>query len=565
VTEFADFPYQRPDIEQVRVDFQRELAAFASATSAEAQFESMAAISALSAHFDSMAQIAQIRYSINTTDAFYKGEADFFDEAGPQYQELVSDYYRALVQAKFRKELEARHGSQLFQIAELSLRTFSPEVIGDLQQENRLSTEYTQLMASAQIPFDGKTLTLSQLSPYLQSTDRTVRKSAALARYGFMAEHEAEFDLIYDNLVQLRTRIAHKLGFASFVELGYARMQRTDYDRRMVEGFRRQVQETIVPFVGDLQEARRQRLGLDHLYYYDTLMYPQGNPTPKGDPDWILAQGRRMYDELSPETSEFFHYMETAHLFDVHSRTGKAPGGYCTYVPDQQAPFIFANMNGTSGDVDVLTHEAGHAFQVYCSRHFDVPEYHFPTMESAEIHSMSMEFFTWPWMELFFQEDTMRYRYRHLAGALSFIPYGVAVDEFQHVVYERPELTPAQRKAAWREIERKYVPDIDYEDNQYLEGGAYWHQQGHIFASPFYYIDYTLAQICALQFWGRAQHDRESAWTDYVNLCRLGGSLSFTRLVAAAKLESPFADGCVQHAVNEVTAWLGKVSETQLA
>jgi M3 family oligoendopeptidase len=251
-------------------------------------------------------------------------------------------------------------------------------------------------------------------------------------------------------------------------------------------------------------------------------------------------------------------------LLDLVSKKGKAGGGYCTYIENYKAPFIFSNFNGTSGDIDVLTHEAGHAFQVYESRHYEIPEYNWPTYEACEIHSMSMEFFTWPWMKLFFEEDAEKYYFSHLSSALLFLPYGVSVDEFQHFVYEHPESSPTERKAAWREIERKYLPHRDYEENDYLEHGGFWQRQAHIYNSPFYYIDYTLAQICALQFWKRSRENRQEAWGDYVHLCRQGGSKSFLQLVETANLTSPFADGCVKGVIDEVHAWLDEVDDTKL-
>ncbi|WP_054955354.1 M3 family oligoendopeptidase, partial [Paenibacillus dakarensis] len=470
---FSEYPYTRPDIKEIEQRFKTLLKQFDEASSFEEQDKVMSAINSLRQNVDTQATLASIRYSIDTNDSFYKAERDFMDEAEPVLQEYITDYYRALVHSKFRTELEAKWGRQLFALAELSLKTFSPEVIEDLQLENKLATEYTQLIASAKIPFDGEELTLAQLTPHESSKDREVRQRAFTARYQFMAEHEADFDRIYDDLVKVRTRIAKKLGYNSFVELGYARMARTDYNADMVANFRQQVQEYIVPIATKLKERQRSRIGVDDLLFYDEgFTFKSGNPKPKGDPDWIVENGKKMYSELSPETHEFFNFMLDNGLMDLVSKKGKQAGGYCTYIPDYQAPYIFSNFNGTSGDIDVLTHEAGHAFQVYESRGFNVPEYSFPTYEACEIHSMSMEFFTWPWMELFFKEDADKYKFSHLASGLEFIPYGVSVDEFQHFVYANPDATPAERKAAWREIERKYLPHRDFAGNEYLESGG---------------------------------------------------------------------------------------------
>lgn len=565
IMKFTEYNYERPDVQAFELKFKELLTAFNSANSYEEQDVVMTKINKLRSEFDSMQTIVSIRHSINTTDEFYKEENDFFDEVGPVVQEFINDYYQALVQSKFRAELQNKWGVQLFQLAELALKSFSPEIIEDLQMENKLTTEYKQLIASAKIPFDGEELTLSQILPFTQSIDRDTRKRAEEAKTGFMAENEEQFDRIYDDLVKVRTLMAKKLGYKNFVELGYARMSRTDYNAEMVANFRDQVAKYIVPVTTKLKERQRGRIDVDQLYYYDeNISFKSGNAIPKGDPDWIVKNGEKMYAELSPETNEFFTFMQENELMDLVSKKGKESGGYCTYISEHGAPYIFSNFNGTSGDIDVLTHEAGHAFQVYESRSFQVPEYSFPTYEACEIHSMSMEFFTWPWMDLFFKEDADKYRFDHLASSLIFIPYGVTVDEFQHFVYENPDATPAERKKAWREIECKYLPHRDYADNEYLEQGAFWHKQGHIFSTPFYYIDYTLAQICAFQFWKKMHEDREAAWADYLNLCRQGGSKSFTELVKVAGLILPFEDGCVTSVIGSIESWLDSVDDTVL-
>lgn len=562
---FDDYRYERPDVEKFKQDFNTLLKDLNDTSPLEVQKASVTAINKLRNEFDTMQTLVSVRHSINTADEFYKAEQEFMDEIGPVVQEYITDYYKALVHSKYRAEFEKEWGAQLLQLAEVSLRTFSPEIIEDLQLENKLSTEYSQLIASAKILFEGEERTLPQLAPFELSTDRDMRKSASEARFGFMSEHETEFDRIYDELVKVRDRIAKKLGYSNFVQLGYDRMMRTDYNAEMVANFRKQVLEYIVPVSQQLKKRQTERLGLDELKYYDeNFSFKTGNATPKGDPDWIVANGKKMYKELSPETDEFFTFMLDNNLVDLVSKKGKQGGGYCTYFSQYQAPFIFSNFNGTSGDIDVLTHEVGHAFQVYESRNINVPEYAFPTYEACEIHSMSMEFFAWPWMNLFFEEDADKYRFNHLSDSLQFIPYGVSVDEFQHFVYSNPEATPAERKQAWRDIEKKYLPHRNYEGNTYLEQGGFWHKQGHIFASPFYYIDYTLAQLCAFQFWKRSNEDFKSAWSDYLELCQAGGSKSFIKLVELAGLTSPFEDGCISSVIGDIEGWLNSINDKEL-
>ncbi len=562
---FSEFRYVRPD----RVDFERSMkeltARFENARSADEQNDVMTIINGVRSSYESMVAIGRIRHTIDTTDKFYDAENDALDQLGPVYEGLKSDFYRALVGSPFRAELEKQWGEQLFRMAELQMKTFNPGVMADLQAENVLASEYVKLKASASIPFQGQDRNLAQMQPFTQSPDREVRKAAVEAVSAFYNDNGERIDSIYDKLVKLRHGIALKLGFENFIPLAYARLGRTDYDASMVANYRKQVHESIVPLATRLRKRQAARLGVSPMLFYDeTLEYLTGNATPKGDPDWILGNGRVMYSEMSTETGEFFDYMTERGLLDLVTRKGKAGGGYCTYIADEQAPFIFSNFNGTSGDVDVLTHEAGHAFQAYRSRGFRLPEYHFPTLEACEIHSMSMEFFAWPWMDRFFGEDLEKYLFSHLAGALLFIPYGVTVDEFQHWVYENPDATPAGRREAWRAIEKKYLPHRDFGDDRFLEGGGYWFRQGHIFEDPFYYIDYTLAQVCAFEFWGRSREDRPQAFRDYVKLCGLGGSLPFTKLVEAAGLRDPFSNGAIQAIVAPVAAWLDSVDDRKL-
>ncbi len=561
---FKDYKYTRPDLVKIGEEMDNLLKKFNEAESFEAQNKVMEEINKIRSNVDTMGNLVYIRHSIDTQDEFYAKEQDFLDENMPLYQNIVVKFYNELVNSKFRPQLEEVWGKQLFTLAELQLKTFSEEIIGDLIRENKLVTEYDKLIASAKIDFEGETRNLSQMAPFMQSKDRNIRKKAYESYINFFEENESEFDRIYDELVKVRDTMAKKLGYKNYVEMGYDRMSRSDYNADMVANYRRQVYEDLVPIVVELKDRQRKRLGLDEMKYYDEpLEYLTGNATPKGDPEWILENGKKMYSELSKETDEFFNFMVERELMDLISKKGKMSGGYCTFISEYKSPFIFSNFNGTSGDVDVLTHEAGHAFQTYMSRHLEVPEYAFPTYEASEIHSMSMEFITWPWMELFFEDEVEKYKFSHLAGAVNFIPYGVTVDEFQHFVFENPEATPEERKTKWREIEKKYLPFRDYEDNDFLNRGGYWFRQGHIFSTPFYYIDYTLAQVCAFQFWIKTREDKEKAWKDYLRLCKAGGSKSFLELVELAGLKNPFEDGTIKEVVKPIKDWLDNVDDSK--
>ncbi len=528
---FNDMPYVRPDFEAAKKK-----------------------VSALTERFAA----AYVRHSIDTADEFYDSEMKYLDEQSPLLQEYFQGWTNALLASPLRPQLEEKYGRLLFVNAEMSLKTFSPEIIGELQRESRVEADYVKLIASAQIPFEEKTYTLSQLSPLKQDTDDARRRAAWDAEGRFYDENGEKLDEYYDELVRLRDTMAKKLGYESYVTLGYYRMTRNSYTMEDVERFRRAVVKYVVPVADRIYRQQAARTGSAYpLTFADAaLMFRSGNAKPQGAPEDILAHGRRFYHELSPETAEFIDFMYDNELLDVLSRKGKAAGGYCTGLPEYKAPFIFANFNGTSHDVEVITHEAGHAFAGYTARDIVPLENQSPTLESCEIHSMSMEFFAWPWEEGFFGRDTDKFYYSHLAGALTFIPYGTLVDHFQHVVYEKPQLTPEERHGVWRELLGIYMPWMKLGEIPFYGEGKGWQRQTHIYRRPFYYIDYCLAQTVALQFWALMMRDRSVAWQAYMRLVRLAGTKTFTELVAAAGLDSPFGDGALETVCAAANEWL---------
>lgn len=562
---FKDYEYTRPDVLQIIAEAENLLNLFCQSDSSLAQIKYYEEFLKISNNVDTMATLAQIRHSINTKDEFYDAENTFFDENLPLLQEVNVKVNKALVTSDFKAQLEEHFGKYLFAKIEVQLKTFKPEIIPLLIQENKLTTKYDKLIASAKIDFNGKIYNLSQMAPFAESADRDTRRRAQLAIANFFSENEAEIDIIYDDLVKLRTTIAQKLGFNNYVELGYARLGRTDYGPNEVANYRKQVYKDLVPACQALIKRQQERLNLPDFKYYDlNLKFISGNAKPIGDRKYLLQEAQKMYGEMSKETKEFFDFMVQRDLLDLDAKEGKQSGGYCTFIANYKSPFIFANFNGTSGDVDVLTHEAGHAFQVYQARNFAIPEYIWPTLEACEIHSMSMEFFAWPWLKGFFGQTEKKYKYTHLSEALLFVPYGVTVDEFQHVVYMNPDLSPAQRKTKWREIEKKYLPHKKYEDNPFFEKGGWWFRQGHIFSSPFYYIDYTLAQMCSLQYFLKSQENATAAWDSYVKLCQLGGSKPFLELLKEVGLNNPFVDGTIKQIVKEVEKILAKMNDKEL-
>lgn len=562
---FNEFKYERVNFELLEAAYNNCLEEMKEAANFEAFEGAVQKLYQLRNDFDTMSTLASVRFSIDMNDPFYSDENNFYDEVGPIMEGKVSKFYETLLASPFVENMKEKYGEHLINLATLTLSTFSEAIIEDLQEENRLNTLYGKLVGNAKIPFKDGVYNLSTMTPFLTATDREERKAAQLAVTAFFEDNEAEFDRIFDELVKLRHKMAETLGFSNYVELGYAKMNRTDYTASDVVKFREQVLEHIVPLRVKLNERQAKRLGLETMKYYDSsLTFLTGNAKPAGDEAWMVEKAKKMYHELSPETDEFFTFMTEGGLLDLSSRDGKRPGGYCTYIPNYKSPFIFANFNGTTHDVEVLTHEAGHALQVYLSRGYEFMEYQWPTYEACEIHSMSMEYLTYPWMKEFFEADYDKFIFSHSSQPIKFIPYGVTVDEFQHWVYEHPEATPAARKQAWVDIESKYMPDIDYEDNDFLKRGGFWFRQGHIFRTPFYYIDYTLALTCAVQFFVKATNNREEAWSDYVRLCKEGGSKPFTELLKVAKLGSPFEEGTVASVIYQVQDILDNIDDSRL-
>jgi M3 family oligoendopeptidase len=541
---FSEFTYVRPDIDAVKKEMSQLIKEFNDSQSVDRQIELVGKINEIRKGFITAGTIAQIRNTLNTADPFYEQENEFFNGKGQEYDQVESQFYQSLLETPFRGELEDILGKQLFSVAESKVKTFSAEVMDLLTEESRLSTEYQKLIATAKIPFDGVDRSLAQLEKFLSDPNREIRKRAAEVKYEFFASKGNVLDELYDKLVKVRDNVAKKLGFNNFIELAYLRWNRTGWNAESAATFRNHILKHIVPLASELVEKQKLRVGLDKIKIYDEkFQFPSGNPTPKGDPDWIVEQGRKLYSELSQETKEFYEEMTKRDLFDLVNKEGKANVGYCTFIWEQRAPFIFANFNGTSNDIRVLVHEVGHAFQVYLTlKEQDIPEYFFPTMEAAEIFSMSMEFFVFPWAELFFKEDSEKHKIAHLHDSLVKIPRLCALDEFQHEVYANPDLTPTDRKQLWNRIEKKYMPNRDNDGLPYLEEGGYWQEIPHVFEVPFYIIDYALAQVSALEFWRMSTENWEKAWVTYIQLSRLGGSKSFTELLEEADLKSPFEE-----------------------
>ncbi len=556
---FSEMKYERPSLDEAKKELSSLIARLENAASYEEAKKVFLEKETFTKHVETMGTLASIRHSIDTRDEFYDAEVKFFNAAGPELQEYFQKWTEAMLKSPFRADFEKEYGDLMFKNAELDLKSFSPEIIPEMQQENDLTQEYEKLLASAAIEFEGKTYTISQLTPFKQDPDDERRLAAWKAEGKWYKDNGEKLDEIYDRLVHLRDTMGKKLGYEGYTTLGYYRMMRNCYTKEDIEKFRKAVVKYLVPVADGIYKEQAKRLGKTYPMSFadNALMFRSGNPVPCGSADDILKAGKKFYDELSPETSAFFNMMLDNELLDVLSKEGKEGGGYCTGIMDYGVPFIFANFNGTQHDVEVVTHEAGHAFECYTNRDRIPSEYIWPSMEACEVHSMSMEFFSWGWAKDFFGDDTDKFLYSHLAGALTFIPYGTMVDHFQHIVYEKPDMTPKERHGVWKELLGVYMPWVRLDgDIPFYADGEGWQRQHHIYSSPFYYIDYCLAQTVALEFWAMLRHDRKNAWEHYMAYTKQGGSKVFTELLSGAGLQSPFDEKCLLDVCGEAEKWL---------
>ena len=554
ILEFQKMPYERPDMEKLTDALERAINGLRNADSYQEARNAFFALQEQESQAGTMFSICSVRNTIDTTDDFYDAEMKWLREQNASLIPLRKQYDEALASSRYRPDFEAEFGKQLFRMVDASLKTSDERIVPDIIREGELKQQYQKDSALAVTEFRGERCNFYGLLKHMESPDREERREAFHAWAKLYESISPKLDAQYDELTALRDGMAKKLGFESYTDLAYLNRRRFDYNQADAAAFREQVRRIITPAVAELRERQRVRLGLDKLRFYDeALVFPEGNADPEGTMEELVGKARDMYREMSAETAEFFDFMVKYRLFDLETRPGKRMGGYMTAFPDYQAPFIFSNFNGTSADVDVLTHEAGHAFEGYLAmRSIPVAQLRMSTAEINEIHSMSMEHFAYPWMEHFFGENSEKYLTAHLLGALSTIPYLVSVDEFQHRVYEKPAMNALERRRVWKEIEEKYMPWRDYDGEPFLESGGFWMQKQHIFLYPFYYIEYALAQLCAFQYYGRMKTDRQAAWADYLRLCRAGGTRGYFELLNIGGLENPFREGVVERSAAHV-------------
>ena len=556
---FNEMTYTRPDIDALLARCRELVAKAAAAPDGDALVRLYYEQSEAFAEYNTAASLANIHYTCDTRDAYWKAEQDFFDANGPAVTNASVEISRAFLANPHVDALTEKFGTTCVAGMKNAVLSMDDRTVELQQQFNALVSRYQQIYGGALVELDGKQLTIPQLGPYKEDLDPAVRRAAYEAEAGYFDAHRAELDELYGQIVQNLNAQARVMGYHDYSELSYVRMNRIGYGPEEIRKFRDQVANDVVPQLQKVMALRAKRTGIAHPAFTDLpILFRDGNPKPIPGYKARMDAARTMYHELSPETAEFIDFMQDNELFDVESRPGKMSGGYMTSLPSYKAPFIFANWNNTSGDVDVLTHECGHAFEGYVAeRDPAIPaDLECPGMESAEIHSMAMEFLTAPWHHLLFGKDTDKYALLHAEDSFVFLAYGCEVDEFQHIMYQNPDLTPDERNAEWLKLEKKYRPWIDFADLPFYGRGAGWQRQLHIYECPFYYIDYCLSTMAALQFFLLSLTDHKDAWERYLRLVRRAGMASYTELLETAGLKVPFEEGSIKGIAQQMTDWL---------
>ena len=556
---FNEMTYTRPDIDALLARCRELAAKAAAAPDGDALVQLYYEQSEAFAEYNTAANLANIHYTCDTRDAYWKAEQDFFDANGPAVTNASVEISRAFLANPHVDALTEKFGTTCVAGMKNAVLSMDDRTVELQQQFNALVSRYQQIYGGALVELDGKQLTIPQLGPYKEDLDPAVRRAAYEAEAGYFDAHRAELDELYGQIVQNLNAQARVMGYHDYSELSYVRMNRIGYGPEEIRKFRDQVANDVVPQLQKVMALRAKRTGIAHPAFTDLpILFRDGNPKPIPGYKARMDAARTMYHELSPETAEFIDFMQDNELFDVESRPGKMSGGYMTSLPSYKAPFIFANWNDTSGDVDVLTHECGHAFEGYVAeRDPAIPaDLECPGMESAEIHSMAMEFLTAPWHHLLFGRDTDKYALLHAEDSFVFLAYGCEVDEFQQIMYQNPDLTPDERNAEWLKLEKKYRPWIDFDNLPFYGRGAGWQRQLHIYECPFYYIDYCLSTMAALQFFLLSLTDHKDAWARYLRLVRRAGTASYTELLETAGLKVPFEEGSIKGIAQQMTDWL---------
>jgi len=560
----SEITYQRPNMDTLKQTLKNLCTQFEGATNVTTQLEVIHQVNDLQLEFNTQIVTAGIRNDLNSFDEFYEQERAFFEEQCPIFDNYVASYYQLLLNSPFRNILEQKLGKRLFQCAQFFIEERNEKTESIDQEINRLEGEYFKSISQGTVVFQEETHTLRGICRFNDSKDAATRKAARDIFYDFWVSKEGDFHRTFDEMVTLRNKASKALGFENAVEEAY---HSCDYNGEQVSTFNKAVLKYFVPLQKRLHERRLKRMEVEEVHYYDTVKYKSGNPTLQVGSEELWANVQKMYAELSPETDKFCRFMLENQLFDTENRKGKHTGAYMASIKKYGLPFILANFTGRANDFSTLTHEMGHAFQVYQTHKEGIRQIEYlgvPT-EIAEIHAITMELFTWDWYSLFFKEDTAKFQFRQMSSMLETITDCCLAEDFQQFVYRHPDASSTQRNQKWLDLKKAYHSDQteSSQNHPYLEAGHDWQMNGQIMCRPFYAVDYSLATLCAFQFWMKSKENKEETWEDYLRLCKIGGKHSYFESLQSANLRSPFDETVIKEIAAFLGDWLEKVDDSE--
>ena len=434
-------------------------------------------------------------------------------------------------------------------------------------EEAKLSQQYQKLSGSLTVQFRGEEKTLVQMGRYLEEPDRALREEAWTLVARRRLQEVEKFEDIFDQLVRLREQIAKNAGFANFRDYAFRARARFDYTPEDCQAFHDAIEQQIMPLLRQLHSERKSLLNLPALRPWDLAVDPRNLPPlrPFNEVQTMVERTQQIFDKLDPSLSKDFRLMGELKLLDLANRKGKAPGGYQSTLSESRLPFIFMNAVGVQRDVETILHEAGHAFHALATRDEDLYAYRHAPIEFCEVASMSMELLGNEYIETFYNgEDSRRARRDHLEGIIEIFPWIATVDAFQHWIYTHPGHTRKERSAAWLELMDRFGGDVDWSGFEDVRANL-WHRQLHIFIHPFYYIEYGIAQLGALQVWANSKRDRSAALRDYQHALKLGGSRPLPELFQAAGCKFDFSAGTVKPLVELIRSELEKLEQQERA
>lgn len=500
--------------------------------------------SELSAALDEEAAKRYIAMTCHTDDAEAESRyLHFVEKIEPELKGRQFKLTRLYVGHAAKPGLPARRYEVFNRDTQLHVELFRPENVPLETEEAKFSQQYQKLSGSLTVQFRGEEKTLVQMGRYLEETDRAVRQESWELVAQRRLQEADRFEDIFERLVEIRQQIARNAGFRDYRDYAFRKMGRFDYTPQDCEKFHEAVAAEVMPVVRQLQAQRKSRLGLETLRPWDLTVDPLGRPPlhPFEDVEQMVGRTERVFEELDPELAAGFRKMKEQHLLDLGNRKGKAPGGYQSALAEARVPFIFMNAIGIQRDVETILHEAGHAFHTLATQQENLYAYRGAPIEFCEVASMSMELLGNEFLEEFYPgPEANRARRTHLEGIMNILPWIATVDAFQHWIYTHPGHSRAEREAYWVKLTERFGGSVDWHGYESARARL-WHRQLHIFIHAFYYIEYGIAQLGALQVWANARRDKPGALRSYKGALALGGSRPLPELFAAAGCRFDFS------------------------